>query len=61
MGLLDRVKSSCYILAGDFNTILSQKEKKWGSLVCDPSKEHMEDLIASLDFIDIKPSKGCFT
>jgi len=55
MGLLDRVRSYYYIMAGNFNTILSQKEKKRVSLICEP---HMEDLIASIHFIDIKPSKG---
>jgi hypothetical protein len=42
----------------DFNTTLSQKEKKEGSIVRDPFKERMEDFISLRDLVDIKPLKG---
>jgi hypothetical protein len=37
------------------------KEKRGGSIVRDPSRENMEDLISSLDLFDVQPSKGKFT
>jgi hypothetical protein len=61
MGFPNQIIRSGYILDGDFNTTLSQKEKKWGILVHDSSREYMEDLMASLDLIDIKTTKGYFT
>ena len=45
----------------DFNTTLHQKEKRGGSMTRDPCRERMEDLMSSLDLIDIHPSKGSFT
>jgi hypothetical protein len=53
--------SQNYIIVGDFNTTLHQKEKKGGSIVHNPFRERMGDLISHLDLIDIQPSKGKFT
>jgi exonuclease III len=49
------------IIAGDLNTTLHPKEKKGGTRVWDPTREHLEDLISSFHLIDIKPSNGRFT
>ena len=49
------------IIAGDLNTTLNHKEKKGGSRLRDPTREHLEDLISSFHLLDIKPSNGCFT
>jgi exonuclease III len=49
------------IIAGDFNTTLHQGGKKGGTIVRDPFREHMEDLISELDLFDVHPSKGKFT
>jgi len=49
------------IIAGDFNTTLHQGEKKGGSIVRDPFREHLEDLILELDLFDVHPSKGKYT
>jgi hypothetical protein len=49
------------IIAGDFNTTLHPKEKRGGNLDRDPSREHLEDLISSLDLSDIKPKKNKYT
>jgi hypothetical protein len=46
------------IVVGDFNTMLSSKEKRWGSVVRDPMRETMEDLISDWDSVDVKPTKG---
>ena len=44
------------ILAGDLNIILNSKEKKGGSLVRDPLREIVEDIMSSWDLEDIKPT-----
>jgi hypothetical protein len=49
------------IITGDFNTNMHQREKIGGSIVRDSSKENMEDLLSSLDLIDVPPSEGKFT
>jgi hypothetical protein len=49
------------IIAGDLNTTLHPKEKKGGSRVRDPTREHLEDLISSFHLIDINPSNDRFT
>jgi hypothetical protein len=49
------------IVAGDFNTTLCQKEKRGGSIVRDPFRERMEDLISLCDLTDVKPQKGKYT
>jgi hypothetical protein len=45
LGLGDsRFTQNC-IIAGDFNTTMHLREKRGGSIVRDPSRENMEDLI----------------
>jgi exonuclease III len=39
----------------------TSKRKKRRHLVQDPSREHLEDLISSLDLSDIKPKKNKYT
>jgi hypothetical protein len=46
------------IIAGDFNTTLHQKEKKRCSIIRDPFREHMEDLVFEMDLFDFHPNKG---
>jgi hypothetical protein len=59
--LCDHFDHKDLIFAGDFNTTLHPKEKKGGSLVRDPSREHFDDLISSFNLMDIKPTNGHFT
>ena len=49
------------ILAGDLNLILSQEEKQGGSLVRDPIREIVDEIILEWDLMDIKPSSGKYT
>ena len=49
------------IVAGDLNVTLAANEKKGGTLVRDPSREWVEELILGWDLIDIKFVKGTFT
>jgi hypothetical protein len=49
------------VVARDFNTTLSQKEKMWGSIVKDPLIDQIEDLISFWDLVDINPIKDRFT
>jgi hypothetical protein len=46
------------IIAGDFNVVLHNSEKKGGSIVTDPFREKLEDLINKWDLLDIKLVKG---
>ena len=48
-------------MAGDLNVTLASSEKKGGSLVRDPSREWVEDIILGWDLLDIKPARGKFT
>ena len=43
------------ILAGDLNLTLDVSEKKGGSIVRDPKRECVEDIILDWDLEDIKP------
>ena len=43
------------------NVTLATNEKKGGSLVRDPSREWVEDIILGWDLLDIKLTKGKFT
>jgi hypothetical protein len=52
--------SNC-IFVGDFNMTLQKNEKKGGSIFRDPCREWMEDLMQSLNLLDIHPSKGHYT
>jgi exonuclease III len=49
------------ILGGDLNVTLSQEEKRGGSIVRDPAREWVEDIITAWELIDIKPIKGHYT
>ena len=49
------------IISGDLNVTLAANEKKGGSIVRDPFREWIEDIILGWDLIDIKPSMGIFT
>ena len=49
------------ILAGDLNIILSQDEKRGGSLVRDPIRELVDDIIMDWNLMDVKPSAGKYT
>ena len=49
------------ILVGDLNVILNQGEKRGGSLVRDPIREHVDGLILDWELSDVIPSKGKFT
>jgi hypothetical protein len=49
------------VVAGDLNVTLSLSEKKGGSIVRDPSREFVEDLMADWELEDIPPSNGKFT
>eukprot|EP00253_Pinus_taeda_P022475 PITA_22475 len=49
------------IIAGDLNVTLALDEKKGGSIVRDPAKEWVEDIMLGWDLEDIKPSSGKFT
>jgi hypothetical protein len=49
------------IIVGDFNTTMHVQEKRGGSIVRDPSREIMEDMVSSLDRLDVYPNKGKYT
>ena len=49
------------ILVGDLNISLSQDEKRGGSLVKDPIRELVDEIILDWDLSDVKPSKGKYT
>jgi exonuclease III len=49
------------ILGGDLNVTLAQEEKRGGTIVRDPAREWVEDLISAWDLVDIKPAKGLYT
>ena len=49
------------VLAGDLNVTLALTEKKGGSIVRDPAREWVEDLMLEWDLEDITPEKGKYT
>eukprot|EP00253_Pinus_taeda_P022851 PITA_22851 len=49
------------IIVGDLNLTLLSSEKRGGSIVRDPAREWVEDLMQDWDLLDIKPIKGTFT
>ena len=49
------------ILAGDLNITLSTKEKRGGSIVRDPLRENVEDIMRDWDLEDVKPAQGLYT
>lgn len=50
-----------YIIRGNFNTMLNASEKRGGSIVRDPFKDQMEDMIEDWDPIDVIPKFGKYT
>eukprot|EP00253_Pinus_taeda_P002180 PITA_02180 len=46
---------------GDFNLTLLSSKKRGGSIVRDPTRESVEDLMQDWDLIDIKPTLGKYT
>ena len=46
------------ILVGDLNIILSQDEKREGSLIREPIREMVDDIILDWNLMDVKPSSG---
>lgn len=59
--LADREDLENIIIAGDFNLTLLPSEKRGGSIVRDPARETVEDLMQRWDLIDIMPTIGKFT
>jgi ribonuclease HI/exonuclease III len=49
------------VIGGDLNVTLSAEEKRGGSIVRDPAREWVEDLISTWDLMDIKPTRGRYT
>ena len=49
------------IIVGDLNVTLSQDEKRGGSLVRDPIRETVDEIILECDLMDVKPSTGKYT
>jgi hypothetical protein len=47
-------------MAGDFNMVLSQEEKRGGSMVRDQFQEQVEDINTDWDIINVKPKRGKF-
>ena len=46
---------------GDLNVTLALAEEKGGSIVRDPAREWVEDVMLDWDLIDIPPNRGKFT
>jgi hypothetical protein len=61
LGLQNLSTNTCLIIAGDSNITLHHKEKRAGNLVQYPSRYNLEDLISSLDLLDIKPKRNKYT
>ena len=49
------------ILAGDLNVILNQVEKRGGSLVRDPIREQVDEIVMDWGLSDVIPAKGKYT
>jgi exonuclease III len=58
---LNQSNSENLVVAGDLNVTLSLVEKKGGSIVRDPAREWVEDLISDWELEDITPTNGKFT
>ena len=50
-----------WILAGDFNAVISLEEKRGGLARLDQSSNLLRDMIGLLFLIDVKPNNGVFT
>jgi hypothetical protein len=46
------------LLGGDLNVTLATTEKKGGSIMRDPAREWVEDIMADWELEDVKPTKG---
>lgn len=46
------------IIGGDLNVTLAATEKKGGSIIRDPAREWVEDIMADWELEDVKPTKG---
>ena len=49
------------ILAGDLNVILNQAEKRGGSLVREPIREQVDEIVMEWGLSDVIPAKGKYT
>jgi exonuclease III len=49
------------IIAGDLNLTLHPSEKRGGSVVRDPAREWVEDIMQDWDLLDTKPSSGKYS
>jgi exonuclease III len=49
------------IIGGDLNVTLATTEKKGGSIVRDPTREWVEDIMLEWELEDVKPTKGNYT
>ena len=49
------------IIAGDFNTMKSSMEKRGGSIITNPFREKLEDLMGDLYILDPMPKNGKYT
>ena len=49
------------IVAGDLNLTLRMEEKRGGTIVRDPAREWVEDLMQDWDLLDIPPDNGKYT
>jgi exonuclease III len=58
---LNSNKMENIIIGGDLNVTLVVEEKKGGSIVRDPAREWVEDIMLDWDLEDIKPSRENFT
>ena len=56
IGSLDNV-----VLTGDINVTLNQKEKRGGSVVREPIREQVDEIILDWDLVDVIPAKWKFT
>ena len=59
--MLSSQKPKNIILVGDLNITLNAKERKRGSIVRDPLRETVEDVMRDWDLEDIKPKRVIFT
>ena len=55
------VEDKPWILGGDFNLIMNLEEKKGGIRNLNTASVHFNDLIDTLDLIDVRTSNGIFT
>jgi hypothetical protein len=49
------------VIVGDSNGIIHSSKKRGRSIVQDPFREKLEEIIVDQDLLDIKPIKGKYT